>query len=489
MIGLWMLGLALAIAPEMDDADPPADETSVALNAPEMPDRTAPPEVLPAEWLDLDSPVEHDLGPGRTALYVRIPGVRKVHVRVAIHRGGYELDGGLTPRVDGMGGLQDVATAQHDAASLEILQDVQDMRVSSWMAHHAGGVDLAVPREQLALGLETLREVLWEPAYPRKDLKRHLRNLRVFYEVSGPASLRMVSGSALFHGWVPADHPYGLRPEVDAKLSSEDLVALQRAWRTSGPVTALVVGDVSWEDVEPLLREALDGLGAPVDRAEDLAFSPPTEGRVVAIDMPGQMQSALRARYAAPVARDPDRVAFETMNWAFGGHFLSRLNANLREDKGFTYGARSSYSPDQKDGSFSISVDVKSENTAAAILEIEHELNRLRASGITAAELDMARQAAVSDWNGTRETAGSASWRYERMLLDRETLEEVQGRGRSIDALTPEDAQRVAETWLGEDAPCLWVVAGDREAIGPQLESLGWTVEWITPQQAILGAF
>lgn len=489
----WWMVVALAGAAET--ATPvagaavtaPAEAPAATATGPE---RSSPPAVVPAAWIALDEPKVIDLGGGRTARYVRIPGVRKVGVSVTLHQGTYELAEWPTELAKGALNFADLATIGHDAESLSILRDVHDLELTSWIGQHAGGVQLLVPPEDLALGLDLLGDVLREPAFPAKEIKQQLRDQRLYYTVDAPTSLRAVSSSAMEYAWAPADHPYGARPDLKdmKRLSSNKLLDQIATWRASGPVTALVVGDVAWEDVEAGLKAALDGVGAAGDRAPELELPAPTETRVVAVDMPGQAQSALRLRYAAPSRDHADRVAFYATNWALGGHFLSRLNANLREDKGFTYGSGSSFRPAKHQGSVTVYVDVKVENTAAAIREIEKELGRLVSEGITAEEIDMARQASVSEWNGTRETANSARGFYASLVADDETVQTMRARGDQLEALTPEATQKVAAEWLGED-PHVWVVVGDRAALEPQLESLGWTVEWVVPTDAVLGQF
>ena len=100
----------------------------------------------------------------------------------------------------------------------------------------------------------------------------------------------------------------------------------------------------------------------------------------------------------------------------------------------------------------------------------------------------MAARSTMAWWNGTRETARSASGFYSQVLAYEETVAARLERVQSSEELTPEDVQKVAEAWLGE-TPSVWVVVGDRSAIEGQLDELGWEVEWITTNQAILGTF
>ncbi len=493
---IWMAALALATEPQV--AEPatttpegePCEDCPVE-EAPAGPVRDAPPEVIAADWLTQTEPELHELGPGQTAYFVRVPGVRKVIVEVVVHNGVHELYGEPSELGSGIGAFMDVATEAHDAAGLEVMGDLHEISLTSWGGAHNGGVDLEVPAEGLERGLGLMREMLMTPAYPQKDITRSLREKRLYYEFTGASSLGGVSRSALAFSWFPADHFYGARPNLDQmkKLKSKDVLAAQAEWRASGPVTALVVGDVDWATVEPLLKEAISGLGTTGERAPRLAFTPPQENVFLAVDMPGQAQAALRLRMAAPRQDHEDEVAYNLTNWALGGHFLSRLNANLREDKGFTYGSGSRYSANETYGYNGIGVDVKVENTAAAVREIELELNRLVEAGITAEELDMAHRDEISTWNGLRETASSAAGLYSGLLFDQKTVADAVAWNQAVGQVTPEQTQAVAEAWMSPDQARVWVVAGDRKQLEEQFKTLAWDVQWITAQQAVLGVW
>lgn len=486
MIAL-MLSLALA-EPEAPE-EPATDDLAEASDS-QGPVRSSPPAVIPAEPLPLDDPAVHELGDGRIAWHVQIPGVRKVEIAIAVYGGTQDLAEWPTPLAHSAMNWADIATGSHTAEELEILGDVHDISLYSWMSNHAGGISLSVPREDLERGLELAAEVLTDPAFPKKDVKQYVRDELLWHQVNGPNSLSDVSWSALGYGWIPADHPYGARPDLAGykKLKTKDLIVEQTEWRTSGPAAAVVVGDLSWDEVEPLLTPVMKELGVAEERSEHLEVPTLEKTRVVAVDMPGQAQTALRLRYAAPSLADADRVPFYVTNWAFGGHFLSRLNANLREDKGFTYGAGSSWRPERKSGAVTVYVDVKAENTAAAVGEIEAEIARLVEGGITAEELDMATRNLITGWNGTRETAASARAFYAQLLANEEGVADRLGRLQATRDLDPDATRAVAAKYLG-DAPHLWIVVGDRGAIESQLDGLGWHVEWITPEQAILGSF
>jgi predicted Zn-dependent peptidase len=231
----------------------------------------------------------------------------------------------------------------------------------------------------------------------------------------------------------------------------------------------------------------LDGRGRAGAPALDIDCPPPTASRVLAVAMPGQEQVTLRLRTTAPSRADDDNIAAWAGSYIFGGHFLSRLNANLREEKGWTYGARASFSRTAYQGNLTVSVDVKSENVAGAVREIEGELQRLIDDGVTEAELALAQRSLVATWNESLVTADDAHGRYLSAVEDGEAIADRRARYLALADVRTDDVQRVAAEHWGNDGVRVWVLVGEQEAVQAQLDALGWTAEWVDPAAAILG--
>ncbi|MBW1877034.1 MAG: insulinase family protein, partial [Deltaproteobacteria bacterium] len=378
----------------------------------------------------------------------------------------------------------------HPAADLALLKDLTDIDVwSSGVGFRKGSLTLEAPREALEEGLDLFGEVLLTPQYPNDALRQYKSLREYWYIADGPSQPAAVAETLLGYAWYPPDSPYGIRPDL-AELDAVRRRALRERHLhrlVLAPMTVLVVGDVTRADVEGRLADIFSDLGAPGEAEPMPPFEGATESVVYAVDMPGQEQATIGVRFAGPSIQHPDRIGLEVVDWALGGHFLSRLNRNLREEKGLTYGVGSSLSIGQTHGTWSASVEVKAENTAIAIREIEWEIARVVEEGVTAEEVDAAWREWVSDWNTVQQTAGSAFSFYVDLFESERTLTEVRGELDAIAALTPEDTRRVAAAWLGPEQPRIWVVVGDREVIELQLAALEGEVRWVTPEQAILG--
>jgi zinc protease len=453
-------------------------------------DRAAPPAVVPPAPLAQPAPEVHQVGQTEVR-FVPLPGARKVALTVILERGSLDLDGWPRPEGEALGDLLPVATETWDAPAMAELTSLHDVDVSSWVSYRYSGVRLSVPREELDQGLAVATEVLRSPALPKKDIALERRDTLRWLEHDAKLDPDAVADGALAYAWFPADHPFGARPDPKAwkKLKRGALASRHERLLAEAPTTVVVTGDLSWAELEPKLTALLGGVGVSGDAEPAPAFTPPSATRVVAVDMAGAEQTAIRLRVAAPLRGDADRETMSVVDFAVGGSFLSRLNSDLREEKGLTYGVHAGYTTEDTRAHWSVRVDVQGKDTGLALSTIAGHLDAVAKEGLRADEVAAARNSLLGGWNTALLTADTANAFYLRRFYEKESVEQGLERMRKYDAVTPEETRRVAEKWLGPSAPRTWVVVGDRATLEPQLQALGWTVEWITPEQAILGTF
>jgi zinc protease len=452
-------------------------------------DRAAPPAVVPPSALAQPAPEVHQVGQTEVR-FVPLPGARKVVVTVLLERGSLDLDERPGPEHEALGDLLTVATTEWDAPALAELTQLHDIDVSSWVSYRYSGVRLSVPREELDEGLRVAQQVLWAPSFPKKDVALERRDVLRWLEHDAKLDPDAVADGALAYSWFPADHPFGARPDLKAwkKLKRSALEERHRRL-LDAPATIVVTGDLAWADVQPKLA-VLTGEAFPGGEAGPApAFTPPSAARVVAVDMAGAEQTAIRLRTAAPLRGDADREIMDVVDFAVGGSFLSRLNSDLREEKGLTYGVHAGYTTEDTRAHWTVRVDVQGKDTGLALSTIAGHLDAVAKEGLRADEVSAARNSLLGGWNTALLTAETANAFYLRRFYEKESVEQGLERMRRYDAVTPEETRRVAEKWLGPSAPRTWVVVGDRATLEPQLQALGWTVEWITPEQAVLGTF
>lgn len=455
------------------------------------PDRSGPPPVAPPVAMVHPEPVVGVVD-GVRVWSMQVVGARKVAIHLRFERGGLDLDpSGDPPALQALDALWGSATEQTDAIALAERVDDLGADLGGYVSARVAGMDVSVPRAHADEGAALLAEVAWTPVFPSDEHRLNRRDQADWYLRDGPMSPGAVAGSALAYAWYPPDHPSGRRPDPRAwrRLPLRDVREAYEALITDIPAEVFVVGDIDRARAEALARVALAGHGRDGERGPPASPVAHTGTSIVAVDMPGKDLASVRMRMPGPGRAAPDVLAAEVASYALTGHFLARLNRNLREEKGYTYGLWGGLSVGERSGLFDLGVDVKAGNVGDTLREIDRELARVATEGVRADEVDLAWRSFVGNWNQWFLNTDSAIGGYERAWWRRVSVAELRGDLDGYRAVTPEATRDAAARWWGADAPRLWVVVGDRAVLGPQFDALGVEVRWITPEDAILGAF
>jgi predicted Zn-dependent peptidase len=235
----------------------------------------------------------------------------------------------------------------------------------------------------------------------------------------------------------------------------------------------LVVGDVTADRVVPMLETHFGGWrpqGAAPQHAA-LATPPmPATRQIYLVDKPGAAQSQIRIGWAAAPRSTPDFFPIQVMNTVLGGAFSSRLNLNLREKNGYTYGASSLFDMRSAAGPFVAAAGVQTDKTADALKEFFNELTAI-GQPVPADELARAKHYVSLRFPSGFETTGDISTRLEQALVYRLPDDYFATYVQKIEAVTVADAQRVAQKYIPPTRLAV-VIAGDRAAIEPGIRAL-----------------
>lgn len=278
-------------------------------------------------------------------------------------------------------------------ATLSITSDAESAQVA-----------MTVIERNLAKGVSLLAAAVTRPAMEQDDWDRvkslHMENLRQQDDNPTIVAAR-VSNRLLFGDASPLGRPVsGTRRSVEP-LTLND--AKDRAARIFRPeqATILIAGDVSEAQARSMLEEHFGSWSVP--NASTLAAASDSQGtqhqqlRVAIVDRPGAVQTVVRFAMPAPAYADSGRAARSLLNTLFGGSFTSRLNQNLREKNGYTYGARSSFTLARTQGAFVASSSIRADVTGPAIAEFLKEFDSLRSGTITPGELTKSRETVRND--------------------------------------------------------------------------------------------
>lgn len=322
-----------------------------------------------------------------------------------------------------------------------------------------------------------LAEVVLEPAFPEQELERvrmqRLGQLEIARQqtsfLASLATTRLLFGSG---------HPYNRVTDEEALrgLRRDHLVEYWRRWFRPDNAFLIVAGDVRPEQTRALAERFFGSWFAPPQPLPhpELPRQEPRAGLYL-IHRAGAVQSTVRVAQRGIAASDPDYVPLQVMNTLLGGYFGSRLNMNLRETKGYTYGAFSLLDARRLDGLWVASAEVRTEVTDSALVEILAEIRRIREEPISAEEhRNVINYLAGSFVMDLETPAQIASLVQDQLILGLPRDFFAQYRDRILE-VSREELLRVARRHLDPNR-LLLIVAGDRERVRPLLERLG-TVE------------
>jgi predicted Zn-dependent peptidase len=324
--------------------------------------------------------------------------------------------------------------------------------------------------------LEILNDVLTGATYPDDQVTTERARLidHIHVALSQPAYLARVTLLRRMYG----THPYAFQtPTIHdvAPLTTVDLAAVHAARVQPGGAVLVLVGDF---DAEAVLDAVAEATGSWVGAGVGITLPPVPElmpGPVVLADRSGSVQSSIRLALAGVGRTHPDHAALQLANLVYGGYFSSRWVENIRENKGYTYGAHSSVDHSVAGTAVILSTDVATEVTAPALLETWYELGRLASVAPDEAELEQARQYALgslligmSTQSGLASLASSYAGHGLRLNF-------LATHAERLAAATTEEVATAAGTYLAP-AKAITVVLGDAAMVEASLERLS-TVE------------
>jgi predicted Zn-dependent peptidase len=419
--------------------------------------------------------VAETLPSGLRVLAVHRPGVpmAEMRLRVPFAAPGSVADPAFTARAELLSSAMLTGTATHDRVGI-------DDELAGVGAELGVAVDperLLVHGSGLAEGLPTvlgvLADVLTGAAYPETELRRERERLVERIAVAR-AQPRTVAREALQRKRF-GDHPIALEMPSGEAVAAVDPAEV-RALHAEGVVprgsTLVVVGEIDTDETIAAVGDALGGWTGTA-QARELGPPPvPGAGPLELVHRPGSVQSQLRLTAPALRRDEEGYAAFQLANLVFGGYFSSRWMENVREDKGYTYGAHSGTEFVPGAAVLGVETDVASEVTAAALLETRYELGRMVAVPPTADEIEAARRYAIGSLLISLDSQGGLASTLAALDAAGLSIDWLRERPVQLEAVTPE---QVAEAALEYFAPERFtgVVVGDADVIGPRLRALG----------------
>lgn len=422
-------------------------------------------------------------------------GIEVVYARsttVPVTRVALEFDAGVAAdRADRLGAhtlmlnVMQEGTTTRDSKALAEAQERLGASVSVGSSMDRTVASLSAVTTNLQPSLTLLSDVVRNPAFAPSEVER-LRAVRLAAlanEKTQPASIAGRALPPLIYG---ESHPYGRSfsgtgdEAVIRGLTRADLVADHAAWVRPDNAKLFVVSDLPLAELKPQLEAAFGDWRAPTTAKGTKAFTaalPQTSARIVLIDRPQSPQSLIYGGQVLPVSGTDDLLTLTTANTVLGADFLSRINADLRETKGWSYGVRGNVSTLQNRSPYIVNAPVQANRTGESIAALIGQYERfLGADGVTQAERDRTVLGDTRGLSGSYETSAQVLGAMRSNALYGRPDGYQEALAGRINALTAEQMDAAARAAIKPDT-FVWVVVGDASVVKPQLDALGLPVE------------
>ena len=395
------------------------------------------------------------------------------------------LDGGALREPDGLDGLARATAGLLDEGTVKRSADEFGTAIETlggnWSVDtgwQSVRLSLDLPTREAAAGAELLAEAVRTPAFTDSDVERYLTDLiqakREAFARPGPRAQAALRG-ALYGAESRFGRLAGGDPETVTRLDAEAVRAFHATWlRHAG--TLLIAGDLDRLDIEALGRTVFGDF--PAAQQDEPATPVPVSApkRLAIADRPGAVQSTLRIGHPTPTRSKVaehgiDVVALRLGSTILGGSFTSRLNHELREVKGYTYGAHAGFDFGKPLGLFSFSAEVRTDATAAAVADTLRVIDEYLAEGPTTAELDKTRSYLAGATPIGLQTAGAVGSRLVEMVRHGLPEDYVTVEHARLLEVTLDEVNEAVRTAL-RPADLVVAVEGDESVVGADLRAL-----------------
>jgi zinc protease len=343
-----------------------------------------------------------------------------------------------------------------------------------------GGEDGAVSVVSTAKNFEPtlalLSDMMLNSTFPAEALER-LRG-RTLVNLTQAKDQPVIIGSQVFAKILYGDaHPYGQRTtETSVKaITRDDVVAFQKAYFQPGRAIITVVGDITSAKAKAAIEK---GLAAWAKSGEKPSFDYPKlpelqPAKIYLVDKPGAAQSVFNIGLPGPPRNTPDYFALQVLNTILGGQFQSRLNANIREQKGYSYGVNSGFSYGKGPGAFRAGGSIFTAKTDAALIEFMKELKGIVGEKpITDDELKTAKESLIQGLPQRFASVTAISNAITSLVLQGLPDDYYQMYAKNVSAVTKDDLLRVAKQYIDLNHLAI-VIVGNRSEIEAPLKATG----------------
>ena len=436
--------------------------------------REKPPAPGPAIVLHLPVPEQFKLSNGLTVLYSERPGLPLVAASLVFRRGS-----GANP-IDHPGLASFTARMLQQGtttlSALQIADRAADLgtTISTRATTDSSRIGTASLTRNFPDILQLLADVALHPTFPQAEIDR-VRSERLaalVQEKDEPLAVATRVYSAALYG---PKYSYGY-PEVGTTdslkaVTRDDILHFWQQNYLPNDAALIVTGNIKLEELKPLLEKQFAEWKTGNAPAPNMGTPEASDAKLILVDRPDAPQTTLVFFSLGPARSTPDYPQLEVMNSDLGGLFSSRINMNLREEHGYTYGAGSFFNYHVAPGPFIVYSDVRTDATAPATTEIFKELRRMRDTLMSPEELKLAKDSSAQSLPGRFEHGSEAAGTFAELYVYQLPLDYFSLLPARLNAVTAEQAQAAAQKYIQLDKITV-LALGDRAKIEADMKKL-----------------
>ena len=464
------------LGPQVPTPTPPksaAGAGSESINADE-PWRKEPPKAGAARAVQLPTPTSATLPNGLTLILNERRGLPIVSASLVFKTGSAANPLDKPGLVSFATAMLDEGTATRNA--LQIADEVAQLgaSLSTGSSMDSMSVTGRALTKNFGSLLDLVADVTLRPAFPAEEIERQRaqRLGALLQQRENPAQVAAQLASAAAYGPKNPSGSSELGTEAAFKaMTRDDMLAFWKSHFVPTNAALVVAGEISMNELRALAEKSFGAWPRAAAPRVTTGAPASTAARVVIVDTPGAPQTQLRVVGPGAQRSSPDFRPMQVMNQALGGSFAGRINMNLREKNGYSYGTYSQFQFRRDSGMFSTQGGVRTDVTAAAVREIYNELRGAHERPFTADELNRAKDGLSNSLPGAFETSGNAVGNFSNVFTYDLGLDYYAKYAAQVRAVTAEQVQDMAEKYI-IPGRMIVIAVGDRKTIEPELQKL-----------------
>jgi zinc protease len=442
--------------------------------------RANPPKAGSSKALVLETPLSATLPNGLQLILIERHAVPIVAANLVFKNGSDSNPPDKPGLAAFTAAMIDEGTATRNA--LQIADDVA--RLGASLATGSGvdssNVTTRALTRNFAPALDILGDVVLHPSFPAQELERQRasRMAQLLQTKEDPRDIAPRVTAAALYG---TNHPYG-HPEIGTEASvkamtRDDLLGFWRQNYVPNNAALIVAGDITMPQLRALAEKTFGSWQRGNPARPKLDLPPATTSKIVIVDTPGAPQTQLRVATLGAPRSTPDFRPMQLLNIPLGGNFGSRINMNLREKNGYSYGASSQFTFRRAAGHFQVGSGVRTDVTGPAVTEILNELKGVLDKPLSGEELTIAKDGLSNSLPGAFETTLNAVQNYSNVFTYDLGLDYYANYAEQVRAVTLAQTAAAAQKYIVPNRMVI-VAVGDRAKIEPELKKLNMPIEY-----------